>query len=248
MKTIGVYGLGRFGSFWAGALSRYFPVRAWSRSPDRETPEGVERCSEDTVLQSDTLFLCVSISAMESVLERISARLGRRTLVFDTCSVKVDPVEKMKALLPADTAIIGSHPMFGPDSAGGGLEGLPVVLSRVRGKEEWYQLWKSRFLEMGLRVLEKTPDEHDREAAYTQGITHFIGRMLGELELQPSSMATVGYNKLLDIIQQTCNDPLQLFADLQRYNPYTSSMHDRVAEAFRNTLELLERSIDEGRR
>ena len=39
---------------------------------------------------------------------------------------------------------------------------------------------------MGLVIQEMTTHEHDREAAYTQGITHFIGRTLNELNLHPS--------------------------------------------------------------
>ncbi len=64
-----------------------------------------------------------------------------------------------------------------------------------------------------------TPDEHDREAAFTQGVAHYIGRVLSDLGIQRSPIGTVGYNKLLEIVEQTCNDPWQLFLDLQRYNP-----------------------------
>ena len=53
-----------------------------------------------------------------------------------------------------------------------------------------------------------TPDEHDREAAFTQGVAHYIGRVLSDLGVRRSPIGTVGYNKLLEIVEQTCNDPL----------------------------------------
>jgi prephenate dehydrogenase len=69
-----------------------------------------------------------------------------------------------------------------------------------------------------------TPDEHDKMVAYSQGITHYIGRVLSDLNLKPTLINTLGYQKLLEIMQQTCNDSWQLFIDLQKYNPYTKNM------------------------
>ncbi len=34
----------------------------------------------------------------------------------------------------------------------------------------------------------------------------------------------------MGVVEQTCNDPLQLFADLQRYNPYTKQMRMACGE------------------
>ena len=38
----------------------------------------------------------------------------------------------MERLLPATASILGTHPMFGPDSARGGVAGLPMILCPVR--------------------------------------------------------------------------------------------------------------------
>ena len=43
----------------------------------------------------------------------------------------------------------------------------------------------------------------------------------------------MGYNKLLEIVEQTCNDPWQLFLDLQRYNPHTREMRARLEKSLR---------------
>ena len=65
---------------------------------------------------------------------------------------------------------------------------------------------------MELKIHDMTPDQHDEEAAFTQGITHFIGRVLKQLELKDSSIATLGYVKLQEIVEQTCNDPHAAFS------------------------------------
>jgi len=84
------------------------------------------------------------------------------------------------------------------------------------------------------------PGEHDREAALTQGLTHYLGRVLAQLELRPSRIASLGYQKLLEIIEQTCNDSWQLFFDLQQYNPYTRDMRNRLAASLSEVKNRLD--------
>ncbi len=241
---VGVYGLGRFGSFWASLLAQRFSVKGYTRSGDRAVPPGVTWASEDEVLSCDALFLAVSISAMEQVVGRIASRIAQRTVVFDTCSVKLYPISVMKRILPKEIRIIGTHPMFGPDSGRNGVSGLPIVYCPVRVDDATAAEWRSHFLAMGLRVSDLSPEEHDREVAYTQGVTHFVGRVLNDLGLKPSAISTVGYAKLLEIIEQTCNDPWQLFLDLQRYNPYTAEMRVALYTSLTKTKERLESSLE----
>ncbi len=232
---IGVYGLGRFGSFWAGCIARYsedVEVVAYSRN-EHPVPDGVRLASEDEVLSSDMIFFCVAISSFESVLRRVSGKIGKNSIVMDTCSVKTYPAKWMKNYL-ADSGchIIATHPMFGPDSARNGVEGLPMVLCPVDGEDETFRMVKRFFRKWKVKVLVLTPEEHDRQAAYSQGVTHFIGRTLKQLGIESTLIGTKGFNSLLAIMEQTCNDPLQLFYDLQRFNPYTWKMRMELSEAF----------------
>ena len=43
-------------------------------------------------------------------------------------------------------------------------------------------------------------------------------------------MNTMGFNELLGVIEQTCNDSWDLFRDLQKYNPYTNEMIDNLID------------------
>jgi len=239
--TVGVYGLGRFGTYWAGLLAKKFDrVIGCSRRVKENLPPGVEQVSEEEVLSADTLFLCVSISSFEQVLRSLAPRLKEGTTLFDTCSVKVYPAGVMRRLLPEGVESIASHPMFGPDSGKDGVDDLPMVLYPISVKDSVFSYWKELFRDYGMQVIEMTPDEHDHQAAYTQGVTHFIGRVLENLKLEKSSIGTVGYHNLLEIVEQTCNDPMQLFYDLQRYNPYTGEMRTAVLDSFQKTLAMLE--------
>jgi prephenate dehydrogenase len=238
--TFGIYGLGRFGTFWAELLAREASVCAYSRSADRPTPGGVRRVGEDELLSQPVIILCVAISAIEEVLQRMRGRLSPGVLVMDTCSVKTYPVELMRRLLPQSASILGTHPMFGPDSARGGVAGLPMILcpARIAGKET--ERWREFFSRVGMAVTVMSPDEHDREAAFTQGVAHYIGRVLSDLGVRRSAIGTMGYNKLLEIMEQTCNDPWQLFLDLQRYNPYTREMRGKLEQSIRSIMSAID--------
>lgn len=240
---IGIYGLGRFGSFWASLLSERHEVFGYNRTPLTEMPKGVARVSEEELFNCEAVFFCVAISSFEETVKRTSRFMRPETVMFDTCSVKEFPAAVMSARVPSGVSIIATHPMFGPDSGRKGVSGLPLVYWPIRAPEKTVLLWKEEFSALGLRIVSKSPEEHDREAAYTQGVTHYIGRILKDLDLKPSEIATRGYEKLLEIIQQTCNDPYQLFVDLQLFNPYTADMRcrlDRSVKKILSTLDSLE--------
>jgi len=238
--TVGVYGLGRFGTFWAELLSRKFKVVAWSRSLEHQIPSAVTRVSLEELFDADIVWLCPAISSLPEVLQEIAPLVKPNQVIADTCSVKVRPAEWMLHYLPSHARILAAHPMFGPDSAKAGLAGLPIVLYDLRGANAAFEQWSALFSEWELNVLQMTPDEHDRAAAYTQGITHYLGRVLDDMGLQPHPIATKGYQRLLDLVQQTCNDPFQLFLDMQNLNPYTPQMR----AGLQASLQRIEARLD----
>ncbi|MDP3733438.1 MAG: prephenate dehydratase domain-containing protein, partial [Candidatus Daviesbacteria bacterium] len=69
-------------------------------------------------------------------------------------------------------------------------------------------------------------------AAQSQGITHFIGRLLEEFKLKPNQIDTLGAKKLHEVINQTCNDTWELFLNLQNYNFYTKKIMLRLDKAY----------------
>ena len=241
---IGIYGLGRFGTFFASTLSRGgAEVVAYSRSA-HEAPEGVALVTEDEVLHVDYLFFTVTISAFESVLERVAPKIGKNTVVLDTCSVKTYPAKWMNRHLPEDIYRIATHPMFGPDSGRNGVEGLPLVMCELSARDERYERIREYLSSLGIKILEMSPREHDEEAAYSQGVTHFVGRVLDKMGMKPTEIATKGYRSLMEIVEQTCNDPVELFYDLQRYNPYAREMRLSLQVAIEKILNRLAEEED----
>ena len=104
-----------------------------------------------------------------------------------------------------------------------------------------FSLWKEFFKNQRVEIIEMTPDEHDQLAARSQGITHFLGRMLKEFGINKTSIDTQGFKDLLDLVEQTCNDTWDLYTDLQLYNPYTMPTISKL----RKSTESLDKQLKE---
>ncbi len=240
-KTVSVYGYGRFGQLWANILAEDHHVKVYSRRglTTNDVPENIEIADNESIFDCDAIFFCIAISAFERFLSENQHLFKPDVTYFDTCSVKVYPVQWMKKYLPDDAEIIATHPMFGPDSYPDSNEKLPIVMSNIKTNNDHFSQWKQYFSTKKMRVEEMSPDEHDKMVAYSQGITHYVGRVLADINLKQSSISTLGYTKLLEIIEQTCNDTWQLFTDLQRFNPYTHNMRKDLNESHNKIYQYL---------
>jgi prephenate dehydrogenase len=240
-KVISVYGYGRFGKLWADILSEDFTVKVYSRRglKKEEVSKGMIISTIEDLFDCDAMFFCVAISSLEQLLIDSGKYFRKNKVYFDTCSVKVFPARWMTKHIPDGCQIIATHPMFGPDSYKNSSEKLPMVMCNTRSQQSEFEWWKNYFSGKSMRVEEMTAEEHDKMVAYSQGITHYIGRVLADLNLQSTRINTMGYEKLLEIIQQTCNDNWQLFLDLQRFNPYTKNMREDLHNSLEKIYSIL---------
>ena len=226
MNSIGIIGFGRFGKVLANILQRGFAIKAYDPKPTGPFP-GVQFLDLDVVLNEKVIFIAVPIRHFESVITDISTKIKQETTLIDVCSVKNYPVNIMMKLLPDYVGVIATHPMFGPDSYISNRN-LKMMINNTRDLHDQYSFWKRFFSDQGIQIIEMTPDQHDRLAAKTQGVTHFLGRMLKEFGIKKTTIDTQGFRDLLDLVGQTCNDTWELYADLQLYNPYTEDMVEKL--------------------
>jgi prephenate dehydrogenase len=236
--SVAVVGFGRFGRLWASMLREDWDLAVYDSAPgsaEEAVAQGFSSVSLSSALASDVIFYCVPISAFERTLREhlpYFAASGKTPTLVDVLSVKVHPRDVFDRHLPATHPAMLTHPMFGPDSvAVGGLTGQTIVLDRYRMEEPAFAGWTWYFEKKGLSVVVMTADEHDRLAAESQGVTHFVGRTLERFGFAPTAIDTLGTKKLHEITAQVTNDTQQLFVDLQTRNPYTGSMRVRLSEA-----------------
>jgi len=229
MNSIGIIGFGRFGKVLANILQKGFTINAYDPKPNYNFSD-VSFKNLDTVLLEKVIFIAVPIRYFKSVIQEISPNLLEGTTIIDVCSVKKHPTKIMIDFLPDYAGIIATHPMFGPDSFISNNR-LKMMMDSTRDIHNQFDFWRQFFIDQGIQVMEMSPDEHDKLAAKTQGVTHFLGRMLKEFGIRKTDIDTQGFSDLLDLVDQTCNDTWELYTDLQLYNPYTDEMIDKLKMA-----------------
>lgn len=249
-QKICIIGLGRFGTLAAAILKPHFSVSAI----DTNSYEVVERAKKLKInLVSigqlgdfDVVILSVPISQTEMMIKKIAPYLKKGSLLVDTCSVKTLPCQWMKKYLPKSVEILGTHPMFGPvtskfnlEKQSFQLEGLQIVLSPVRISGKKLEGIKTFLGKLRLKIIETTPENHDKQNAKTLSLVHFLGRALVASDITAQEIFTPGYADLLKIIPHTASDNWQLFFDMHNFNLFS----EKVREAFLRNCDELEFKI-----
>lgn len=236
MKTLGLIGFGQFGQLAARLLTPHFDVLATDTAPGAEKAvrdAGVAFGSLEQAASRDYVVVAVPVAAMKPVLAAIVPYLKPGALVADVGSVKMLPAQWMAEILPKHVDIVATHPLFGPQSAKNGLAGLRFVICPVRGErhERLAEFGRS----LGLTVTVTTAEEHDREMAYVQALTHLIGRSLVNLGIPDEDLKTVSYQHLLELCALIGADSFELFTAIQTQNPFAAE----VATAFVDQARML---------
>lgn len=179
-------------------------------------------CAElKTIAACDIIILATPVRQMEAVAKTIAPHVRPGQLVMDVGSVKMLPTQMLDAVLPAGVDIIGLHPLFGPQSGKNGIKGLNITLCHVRGtRAPCVKEFLSTVL--GLHVLEASAEQHDRELAYVQGLTHLIGKVFVGLNLAPFQQTTKTYDLLLQMVDMVRHDSDELFRTIERDNPFAA--------------------------
>ncbi|MFA6476314.1 MAG: prephenate dehydrogenase/arogenate dehydrogenase family protein [Candidatus Paceibacterota bacterium] len=236
---IAIVGFGRFGQTLYRLLKDDFTITIY----DPGSKLSVKDLSQ--VYICSVVFYAVPISTFESVIAE-HRQYFRDQLLVDVLSVKMHPAKVFRKYLKGTKArAILTHPMFGPDSSRAGFTGLRFVIDRFTSQSAEYNFWKKYFISKKLQVIEMSAIEHDKLAASSQGLTHFIGRLLNEMKFKESKIDTLGAEKLHEVARLTGNDSWQLFLDLQNYNPYTKKVRLLLGEVYDHLFnKLLPKRVD----
>lgn len=233
--SIGIIGYGDFSKLMIEYLAPYARIVVSSRSSVAgDAGHGAVFADITTVLAQPIIIPSIPSQFFEEFFSMHRDKINPQALVIDVCSVKVHPLSVLMSLLPSSCQIIGTHPMFGPASVARnrGIKDLKCVISPVRVDDKTFEKFR-HFLEKKLRltVIDKTPEQHDREMAYVQGLSHYVGRIMERMKIPDTQLATLAYEDLVDMKNIQGTDSWELFLSIMKDNPYAEPVNAEFQRA-----------------
>jgi prephenate dehydrogenase len=231
---LGIVGYGRCGQLAAEVLESDFQVVV-SDTRDvasEATARGVGWGDLAACASRPTVLLAVPVRRMPGVLRAMAPHLRPGATVVDMASVKVEPMRWMAELLPPTVAWVGTHPLFGPESAPGrNVSGQRIVVCEAVGHEAAARSVEVVARRMGLEPLRLDPETHDREMARSQALVFLLARALSAAGLEGSEFGTPSERRVWSALNLTSADTDELYEDILRLNPFAPESARALAAA-----------------
>ena len=235
---LGLIGAGAFGAFAVPHLRPFFDVVVHDPRADLGrlcAAWGVAPAMLAEAASCPFVVLAVPLAALRGVARAASPHVGPSTLVIDVCSVKVRPLAILREELPDGARIVGTHPLFGPKSSRDGVTGQKAVVCGDGRDADAVARFLARTLRLDVRRT--TPEAHDREMAYVQGLSHLVARSLKELNLPAFDLRTEAFARLDGLLDLVGDDSAALFDTIVGGNPFAPESLTRFVEAARAIVD-----------
>jgi prephenate dehydrogenase len=194
--------------------------------------------------QAKVVIVAVPIEFTPQTIKEVAPHLQKGSLLVDVTSVKELPAEIMQKHVPEGVEVIPTHPMFGPRIRS--LEGQVIVLTPQK-KGIWYPRVIEFLNSEQARILETTPELHDRMMSIVQGLTHFayiciasvIERMQVDVK-ESRKFASPIYSLMLDMIARIVAQNPYLCYSIQTQNRYIHEVHETFLETFHDLKSMVD--------
>ncbi len=228
MKKALIIGHGNFGKLLAEFLADFVDVYVYDK---KKISLSVDKSKKIKILpdkrlveKMDYIIFSVPVQFLEESILEFKKYITFKTVILDVTSVKIIPLQFLQKYFPKNQ-IIGTHPLFGPESIAKGLDYLKVVLTDVSASLQTKKNIVKIIKKMGFAVLEMTAEEHDKQIAKVQALSHYIGFALRDFDLEEKvELRTLAYRKMYALYENILNDSDDLFRTIQNYNPYAEKI------------------------
>lgn len=231
---LGIIGYGRCGQLAAEVLETDFQVMATDVRDlsGQAAARGVAWGDLAACASRPIVLLAVPVRTLPQVLTAIAPHLREGSTVVDMASVKVEPMRWMAQLLPAGVSRVGTHPLFGPDSAPErNVRGQRIVICEAEGYASAARSIEVIARRLGLESIRLDPETHDREMARSQALVFLIARALGSAGLTGSQYGTPSERRVWSALNMTAADTDELYEDILKLNPFTPESTRALVEA-----------------
>jgi prephenate dehydrogenase len=241
IKTIGIIGNGRMGQLFTQMLSPFSSLLSVHVFDKNNTnPSGIFT-DLNTVCQADLIIPAVPIPALESVIKKIAPLLRPGQTVMHICSVQVHPKSVLLVHLPSTVNIIGSHPMFGPQTlkaCNGAFKNLNFVVDPIRCDPTIFKLLQFFLRKLEFNVVLMSAEEHDKKAAKFHFVSHLVANVLTQMDLTRTPIDTKSYEFLFHFLDRIDPDT-ELMKSMLKYNPYAKKEAENFHTQYTAIQDLL---------
>ena len=191
------------------------------------------------------VLISVPIHLTVETINRLP-RLLDDCILADLTSTKAAPVEAM--LAAHNGAVVGLHPMFGPDTQG--LENQVIAYVEARKGDDWL----AEFLgASGAIVQRTTAAKHDRAMVLIQALRHFTAFTYGAHLMQEDAdlvellaFSSPIYRLELAMVGRLFAQDADLYADIIFSSPDNVKMIRKYADHFSAAVGMLEAGDKDG--
>jgi prephenate dehydrogenase len=188
---------------------------------------------------SDILIISVPIQHTSDVIREVAPFMKDGSVMIDVTSIKEEPSNTMKEVLPETVEYIPTHPVFGPRTTE--LDNQVIVLTADK-KGKWYERVYNYLASQNMRIIETTPEKHDFMMSIVQVLTHFsfISTAYAFEKLKVDINETEDYespiyNLMIDVIARIVAQNPYLTYNIQSMNSNGPNIRNTFADA---VLEL----------
>lgn len=246
--SLGLVGFGVFGRLVAHHLAQFFEIVVFDpRLPTDQNiylGEGTVRSARiaEAASQNITIF-AVPTSQLRGAVRDARDYFAPGSLVLDVASVKVTPSQIFVDELPSHVVPVCTHPLFGPQSSTLGIVGHKIVLCPVDGTPIPRSVIRFLQTRLKLQVFLRSPEEHDRELATVQGVTHLVAQIISRMNIEQGSLSTRSFELLMSAIDMVRNDSAEVFYSICAQNPFAKEIRDEFIMSALQTRDMIDRSF-----
>lgn len=204
--------------------------------------------AEQILAGANVVIVSVPIVNTVETIERLAPYLNEEMLLTDLTSVKKAPLAKMLEVHKG--AVVGLHPMFGPDIASMAKQ----VVVRCDGRfPERYQWLLNQISIWGAKIYQVDAGEHDQSMTYIQALRHFATFANGlHLSKQPVDLAKLLalsspiYRLELAMIGRLFAQDGALYADIIMDKPENLAVIESLKQSYEESLKFFEQGDKQG--
>jgi prephenate dehydrogenase len=235
--TVGLLGLGRFGQAFGRLLAasgyRVAGFDPADLSADDVSPITLVDGLAAVCRNARFIVLACPVRHVPKVLRELAPHLDPgRHVVLDVGSVKVTPSRAMEDVLGARVPWVATHPLFGPVSLALGERPLHAVVCPNAQHPRACEEVSALLLDVGCRIHQRTPEDHDREMAQTHALAYLVAKAVLDAGFDlDSEIAPPSARAIARAVEAARADSGHLLTTLHRDNPFAAEIRRRFLDA-----------------